>query len=72
MSLISVNPVKELEKQAKSVREKRDEALAASDWTQVDDAPVNKAAWSTYRQALRDIPSQAGFPSSVTWPSKPE
>lgn len=71
MSLISVNPTKELEKQAQSVREKRDEALAASDWTQVNDTPVDQAAWAAYRQALRDVPQQEGFPHSVAWPKLP-
>ena len=46
--------------------------LTESDWTQVADAPVDQAAWATYRQALRDIPSQAGFPNEVTWPTEPE
>jgi hypothetical protein len=49
----------------------RDKLLAACDWTQVADASVDQAAWSTYRQALRDIPDQAGFPDNVTWPEKP-
>lgn len=57
---------------AEEVRTKRDSLLAESDWTQVADAPVDKAAWATYRQALRDIPEQAGFPNEVTWPTKPE
>jgi hypothetical protein len=55
-----------------NVRGYRDELLSESDWTQVADAPVDKAAWAAYRQALRDIPQQAGFPYSVNWPSKPE
>lgn len=53
------------------VRAQRDILLTASDWTQVADAPVDQAAWATYRQALRDIPAQAGFPDNVTWPEKP-
>lgn len=53
------------------VRQDRDLKLTASDWTQVADAPVDKAAWATYRQALRDIPTQAGFPSAVVWPVVP-
>jgi Phage tail assembly chaperone protein len=32
------------------------------------DAPVNKAAWATYRQALRDVTAQTGFPWTVEWP----
>ena len=54
-----------------SLRMLRDGMLSSSDWTQVADAPVDKAAWATYRQALRDIPSQAGFPNEVTWPVEP-
>lgn len=54
-----------------SVRSTRDEKLKATDWTQVDDAPVDKAAWATYRQALRDIPAQVGFPWDITWPVEP-
>lgn len=55
-----------------SVRAQRNQLLADSDWTQVADAPVNQAAWVAYRQNLRDIPEQAGFPLSVAWPVKPE
>ena len=32
---------------------------------------MDQAAWATYRQALRDVPEQDGFPEEVTWPSKP-
>jgi hypothetical protein len=46
--------------------------LADTDWTQVADAQVDKAVWATYRQALRDVPAQAGFPHDVTWPDQPE
>lgn len=56
---------------ANSVRQTRDRLLAQSDWTQVADAPVDKAAWAAYRQALRDVPSQEGFPWNVTFPEKP-
>jgi hypothetical protein len=58
--------------QAKSVRDTRNQKLKDTDWTQVADAPVNKAAWATHRQALRDITSQAGFPWTVNWPAQPE
>jgi hypothetical protein len=57
--------------QAKSIREERSTKLAESDWTQVADAPVDKAVWATYRQALRDITAQSGFPWTVTWPDAP-
>jgi hypothetical protein len=58
--------------QAKSVRTSRSEKLKDSDWTQVADAPVDKAAWATYRQALRDVTGQEGFPWTITWPTQPE
>jgi hypothetical protein len=57
--------------QAKSVRASRDEKLKDCDWTQVADAPVDKAVWATYRQALRDVTTQTGFPWTVTWPDAP-
>ena len=50
------------------VREKRDLLLQASDWTQLVDAPVDREAWADYRQALRDLPEQEGFPGDVVWP----
>jgi len=59
------------EQQAKSVRTTRDEKLKDSDWSQVADAPVDKAVWATYRQALRDVPTQSGFPWDITWPTQP-
>jgi hypothetical protein len=57
--------------QAKSVRTTRDEKLKDSDWSQVADAPVDKTVWATYRQALRDVPTQSGFPWEVTYPTQP-
>ena len=56
---------------AAQVRAARDAALTASDWTQVADAPVDKAAWATYRQALRDLPDAEGFPD-VDLPLSPD
>jgi hypothetical protein len=56
---------------AADVRQTRDRLLTACDWTQVADAPVDQEAWATYRQALRDVPAQAGFPWDVTWPEQP-
>ena len=49
----------------------RNELLAQCDWTQLADSPVDKTAWATYRQSLRDVPAQTGFPDSIDWPSKP-
>lgn len=57
--------------QAKSVRAERNRLIAECDWTQVEDSPVDKTAWATYRQALRDLTLQAGFPFDVTYPTKP-
>ena len=58
--------------QGTSVRATRDTKLAESDWTQARDVTLaNDADWQTYRQALRDVPTQEGFPWSVTWPEQP-
>lgn len=57
---------------SESVRSVRNQKLKDSDWTQIADAPVDQVAWATYRQALRDIPSQQGFPWDVQWPTQPE
>lgn len=56
---------------ADDIRAQRNALLAESDWTQIADAPVNKTAWAAYRQELRDITEQAGFPTEVIWPTKP-
>lgn len=53
------------------VRTQRNLLIAACDWTQLPDSPVDKAAWAAYRQALRDITTQSGFPFSVVWPQEP-
>ncbi len=60
------------EQQAARVRTDRNTRLAACDWTQLSDAPVDATTWATYRQALRDITSQAGFPWDVQWPDQPQ
>lgn len=55
------------------VRRERNSRLAQTDWTQMPDVPqAIKDLWAPYRQALRDVPQQAGFPTDVTWPTKPE
>ena len=65
-----VPSIEELEAQA---REQRDVLLAASDWTQLPDVPeATREAWAVYRQALRDVPQQDGFPENIDWPAKPE
>ena len=53
-------------------REERNAKLASSDWTQALDIPeATRSVWATYRQALRDIPAQPGFPDEITWPTLP-
>lgn len=54
-----------------SVRRKRDNLLSETDWMGMSDVTMS-AGWTTYRQALRDIPAQSGFPHTVTWPTEPE
>ena len=55
----------------RAIRAERDRRLAASDWTQVADAPVDAAAWATYRQELRDLPQNYILPDDVEWPEEP-
>ena len=59
---------------AASARQKRDRLIAATDYLVTPDYPIESdrlAKIETYRQALRDIPEQAGFPRTITWPDKP-
>jgi hypothetical protein len=65
---IDVQPPPPTSEQA---RAKRNGLLAQSDWSQLPDAPVDQAAWATYRQALRDITEQEGFPEIINWPTAP-
>ena len=59
--------------QAKSIRDQRDRLIAETDWTQGKDiADSVSAKYTTYRQALRDVPAQSGFPWTVQWPTQPE
>jgi hypothetical protein len=53
------------------VRQQRNQLLSACDWTQLPDAPVPPAPWATYRQELRDVTAQTGFPWDVVWPVAP-
>jgi len=61
-----------LAEQADNIRNLRTEKLKDTDWTQVPDSPVDQTAWAVYRQQLRDITEQEGFPTNVVWPSKPD
>ncbi|MFZ9945286.1 MAG: tail fiber assembly protein [Candidatus Nanopelagicaceae bacterium] len=54
-----------------NARYKRNQLLSSSDWKQLADSPSDKAQWAEYRQALRDITKQIGFPWEVDWPEEP-
>ena len=53
-----------------SQRNQRNEKLAKTDYLALSDVTMSDA-WKTYRQALRDVPTQASFPHTITWPTKP-
>lgn len=55
-----------------TVRAERNARLAASDWTQLPDAPADQAAWKKYRQKLRDLPGELTDPNNVKWPVPPQ
>tara|TARA_R110002020_G_scaffold56665_2_gene156597 strand:- start:741 stop:1220 length:480 start_codon:yes stop_codon:yes gene_type:complete len=55
---------------ASVARSERDAKLAETDWMGMSDVTMS-ADWATYRQALRDVPAQSGFPNSITWPDEP-
>tara|TARA_Y100001963_G_scaffold66033_1_gene92017 strand:+ start:150 stop:437 length:288 start_codon:yes stop_codon:yes gene_type:complete len=60
------------DRKKEEVREERNCRLRATDWTQGADVPsATKSKWVSYRQSLRDVPTQSGFPTSVTWPTEP-
>jgi len=59
---------------AKAVRAQRDRLIAETDWIVIKNLELNQnvpGIWEVYRQNLRDVPSQAGFPHDITWPVKP-
>lgn len=59
---------------AAKVRAERNALLSACDWMVLSDAPLTelqKSSGVTYRQLLRDVPDQVGFPQNITWPSEP-
>jgi len=65
-------PTVPLELKKLQVRNERNRLLAATDWTQANDIPqTTKDLWAPYRQALRDVPQQDGFPTNVIWPLPP-
>lgn len=54
------------------IRYWRTQELLATDWTQAADSTADKAAWATYRQALRDLPKQNADPNKIVFPTRPE
>lgn len=67
--VVEPDPEPETLSEAETVRIKREELLMISDKMAVVDRITDE--WRTYRQLLRDVPQQSGFPSSVTWPTEP-
>lgn len=57
--------------EAAAARKERDRLLLACDWAVLPDAQTERTAWETYRQALRDVPEQVGFPYGIDWPIRP-
>jgi hypothetical protein len=69
---VKINEVRRLALSAARVRRQRDELLVESDWSQLPDVPAPvREPWAEYRQDLRDVPTQSGFPDNVVWPGKP-
>ena len=70
-----VKPCPQSEKdaaKARDIRRERTSLLAGTDWTQLADVSLEiKNLWAPYRQALRDVPAQTGFPYEITWPTPP-
>lgn len=63
------------DKKADEARAKRDKMLESCDYLMALDYPISADAreqWRAYRQALRDIPQQEGFPDNIVWPEKPK
>lgn len=69
---LSIEDKNEIENSyAARARNARNYRLSQCDWTQLPDAPVNHSAWAQYRQDLRDITAQPGFPWEIHWPNEP-
>lgn len=70
---ISSDPAVSSEQASSDVRDGRNRRLTETDWTQGRDVPEETVVkWASYRQTLRDVPDQSGFPFFVEWPDKPE
>lgn len=65
-------PPPTIEEQSIIERQNRDQLISNTDWTQASDIPQStKDKWAAYRQLLRDVPQQEGFPFNIVWPEKP-
>jgi hypothetical protein len=60
-----------IQKKSEEIRKKRNQLLSETDWTQLLNSPVDSNIWAIYRQELRDIPEQEGFPWEIQWPELP-
>tara|TARA_B100001250_G_scaffold99198_1_gene83401 strand:- start:3335 stop:3781 length:447 start_codon:yes stop_codon:yes gene_type:complete len=72
--LNDLSPVNTTSYQWQILRNQRDDKLLFCDWTQGNDTPLDnskKTEWATYRQALRDLPSNTSDPKNPTWPTEP-
>jgi hypothetical protein len=69
--LIAERATEANEHPAREARNERNLKLAETDWRASSDLTL-PTEWANYRQALRDIPSQSGFPNTITWPTEPE
>lgn len=69
--MIKINQEKRKEVIAHQVRQQRDRLLSECDWRSLPDAPGDHESWLAYRQQLRDITQQDGFPLNITFPTPP-
>lgn len=72
---VEYTPVKNIRRQSNLVLVERNQLLANSDWTQLPNGPLTQQQqedWAVYRQKLRDIPNQSGYPFDVIWPIPPQ
>ena len=61
-----------LEQAAADARQRRDQLLAETDYMVMPDSPHDTLEARSYRQALRDVPAQVGFPAEIAWPELKE
>lgn len=67
---MQINQSKKTAQEANTIRAERDRRLSDCDWRFYSDVPFEQE-WKDYRQALRNVPQQAGFPESIAWPDIP-